>query len=100
MLILTVNVAIYALVCKLCTHGPYGLLYFEIKLYTIFVNNEISNKIIMIKICSFFLLFIIQELAIYYKKIKRNSAGPKGGQKGHMPPRSDHKAYLAPRKKS
>ena len=27
------------------------------------------------------------------------SAGPKGGQKGHMPPRSDHKAYLAPRKK-
>ena len=31
-----------------------------------------------------------------------NSAGPKGGgggQKGHMPPRSDHKAYLAPRKK-
>ena len=35
MLILTVNVAIYALVCKLCTHGPYGLLYFEIKLYSI-----------------------------------------------------------------
>ena len=31
MLILTVNVAIYALVCKLCTHGPYGLLYFENK---------------------------------------------------------------------
>ena len=31
MLILTVNVAVYALVCKLCTHGPYGLLYFEIK---------------------------------------------------------------------
>ena len=28
------------------------------------------------------------------------SAGPKGGQKGHMPPRSDHKAYLAPQKKS
>ena len=26
-----------------------------------------------------------------------SSAGPKGGQKGHMPPRSDHKAYLAPR---
>ena len=26
------------------------------------------------------------------------SAGPKGGQKGHMPPRSDHKAYLAPEK--
>ena len=30
-----------------------------------------------------------------------SSAGPKGGAKGaHAPPRSDHKAYLAPRKKS
>ena len=27
------------------------------------------------------------------------SAGPKGGQKGHMPPRSDDKAYLVPQKK-
>ena len=31
--------------------------------------------------------------------VAKNSAGPKGGQKGHMPPRSDLKAYLAPRKK-
>ena len=27
------------------------------------------------------------------------SAGPKGGQKGHMPPRSDRESYLAPGKK-
>ena len=46
MLILTVNVAVYALVCKLCTHGPYGLLYFEIKQkQTYFINGNIPSHI-------------------------------------------------------
>ena len=39
MLILTVNVAVYALVCKLCTNGPYDLLYFEIKQYNVRQQN-------------------------------------------------------------
>ena len=43
-------------------------------------------------VISLHIFAVLSEFAI-------TSAGPKGGQKGHMPPRSDHKAYLAPRKK-
>ena len=53
------------------------------------------------QLCSFmkFTVDILSIGLLYCCFTSTVSAGPKGGQKGHMPPRSDDKAYLAPQKK-